>query len=86
MQPPGGDLMNPDVTFSQPGDITVTVQGQNIPDGTPVRLRLTMVGYVINKPAAGEPPALLSGGMATFILTVPRGRGTVQAFAEFTVP
>ena len=86
VQPPGGDLFNPDVTFSQPGDITVTVQGQNIPDGTPVRLRVTMVGTVINKPAAGESPALLSGGTATFTLTVPRGRGTLQAFAEVTVP
>lgn len=86
VQPPGGDLFNPDVTFSQAGDITVTVQGQNIPDGTPVRLRVTMIGNVINKPAAGEPPVLLSGGTATFTLTVPRGRGTIQAFAEFTVP
>jgi hypothetical protein len=45
-----------------------------------------MVGNVIEKPAAGEPPALLNGGTATFTLTVPRGRGTLQAFAEFTVP
>ena len=28
------------------GDITVAVQVQNIPDGTPVRLRVTMVGGV----------------------------------------
>ena len=47
-------MLNPDVTFSQTGDITVMVQGQNIPDGTPVRLRATMVGNVIDKPAAGE--------------------------------
>ena len=58
-------------------------QGQNIPDGTPVRLRVTMIGNVINKPAAGERPALLSGGTATFTLTVPRGQGTIQSFVEF---
>ena len=32
-QPPGGNLMNPDVTFSQPGDIAVTVQGQDVSIG-----------------------------------------------------
>jgi hypothetical protein len=41
---------------------------------------------VINKPAAGEPNFVLSGGSVSFTLTVPRGRGTLQAFAEFTVP
>jgi len=86
VQPSTGDLLNPDVTFTALGDITVTVQGQNIPDGTPVKLRVTMVGNVINKPAGGEANVLLSGGTATFTLTVPRGRGTLQAFAEFTVP
>ena len=86
VQPPSGDLLSPDVTFSAPGDITVTVQGQNIPDGTPVKVRVTMVGNLINKPAAGEPNVVLSGGTATFTFTVPRGRGTIQSFAEFTVP
>jgi hypothetical protein len=86
IQPPGGDVNNPDVSFSQPGDITVTVQGVNVPDGTPVHLRLTMVGSIINKPAAGEPNILLTGGTATFTLTVPSGRGTIQASAEFTIP
>jgi hypothetical protein len=93
-------MLNPNVTFTTPGDITVTVQGQNIPDGTPVRLRVTMVGNVKELPhpayghplpsdgrgtAAGEPNVSLSGGTATFTLTVPRGRGTLQAFAEFMV-
>ncbi|MBI3868427.1 MAG: hypothetical protein HY299_07830 [Verrucomicrobia bacterium] len=85
VQPPGGNILAPDVTFSQPGDITVTVQAQNIPDGTPVRLRVTMVGNEINKPGPGEPSVLLSGGKATFSITVPPGRGTLQAFAEFAL-
>lgn len=85
VQAPGGDFFNPDVMFSQSGEVTVTVEGQGIPDGTPVRLRVTMTGDVIDKPANGEPPVLLSGGAAAFRLAVPRGRGTIQAFADFTL-
>ncbi|MCI0539244.1 MAG: hypothetical protein L0Z50_28895 [Verrucomicrobiales bacterium] len=82
-QPPRGDLLNPDVTFTADGDITVTVRAQNVPDGTAVKLRVTMTGNVINKPAPAEPNVVLAGGKADFSLTVPKGRGTVQAFAEF---
>jgi hypothetical protein len=89
VRPRRGDWLNPGVIFSAPGDITVTVQGQNIPNGTFVLLLVTMVGSVKEYPhpasghplpsdgrgtAAGEPNVLLSGGTATFTLTVPRGR------------
>jgi hypothetical protein len=84
VQPPGGDLLNPDVIFTAAGDITVRVTAQNVPDGASVKLRVTVTGTVINKPAAGEPPVVLAGGAATFTLSVPKGRGSIQATAEFT--
>lgn len=84
VQPPGGDLISPDVIFTAAGEITVTIRAQNVPDGTPVKLRLTMTDTVINKPATGEPPVVLAGGAATFTLSVPKGRGSIQATAEFT--
>ena len=85
-QPPGGDLVSPDVMFTAAGDITVTVRARNVPDGTPVTLRLAMIGQVITKPSSGEPNVVLAAGKADFILMVPKGRGTLQAFAEFSTP
>jgi hypothetical protein len=85
-QPPTGDPLRPDVIFSAPGDITVTVQADGtVPNGTPVKLRVTTLGSVINKPGAGDPAVTLNNGTATFTLTVPKGSGTVQATAEFTL-
>jgi hypothetical protein len=85
VQPPTGNTQNPDVVFSQAGDIKITVQAQNIADGTPVKLRVTTSTGIINKPASGEPDVLLAGGTASFTLTVPKGPGTIQASASFTL-
>lgn len=82
-QPPTGSLSNPDVVFTSSGDITITVTAQNIPDGTPVTLRITASGEVIQLPGAGN-TATLSGGTVDFVATVPAGLGNIQAFAEFT--
>ena len=44
-----------------------------------------MLGEAITKPSSGEPEVRLSGGKADFKLTVPKGRGTLQALTEFDV-
>ncbi len=80
-QPPTGNTLTPDVVFTSAGPITVTVQGANIPDATPVRLRITTSESVIE---AG--PVNLSGNTAVFSgVVVPAGIGTVQAFAQFNL-
>lgn len=81
VQPPGGSFVTPDVTFTQSGDITVTVSAPTLPAGTPVRLRLTIAGQVIERP-----PVNLAGGVANFTLTVPQGKGTLQALADLSAP
>lgn len=83
-QPPTGSLTTPDVVFTAPGQITVTVTATGIPNGTPVRLRITTSGGVIALPAVGAPAVPLAGGTATFTTTVPAGTGTIQAFADYT--
>lgn len=83
---PTGSLLSPDVVFTQTGNITITVNSENIPSGTPVNLRITTVEGVINLPADGQPDITLSGsGVANFTVTVPAGLGTIQATAEFTL-
>ena len=78
-QPPSGNALTPDVVFTAAGPISVTVQGTGIPNGTPVRLRVTTSASVIE---AG--PVNLAGNSAVFSnVNVPAGIGTVQAFAEF---
>jgi hypothetical protein len=59
VQPPRGDLLNPDVIFSAPGDITVTVQVQNLPNGTRARLRVTTSGGVLTPPSPSPTPSPL---------------------------
>lgn len=76
--PPSGNQLTPDVVFSQAGQITVDVAANNVPDGTPVRLRITTPTGIIN---AG--PQFLTGGNASFSVIVPAGTGTFQAFADF---
>ena len=67
-QPPTGDPLSPDVIFTAAGDITVTVQADApIPNGTPVKLRVTTLGSVINRPAANDPPVLLNNGLLKVI-------------------
>jgi hypothetical protein len=78
-QPPSGNTLTPDVVFTSAGAISVTVQGNNIPNGTPVRLRVTTSQQVIE---AG--PVDLAGNTAVFNnVNVPAGIGTIQAFAQF---
>lgn len=82
-EPPSGDLRNPDVLFAADGEVTVTIAGEGLPDGTPVRLRLiASTGVLIETPAADQPAIRLSGGTASVVVNVPRGAATLQAFAE----
>ncbi len=84
--PPTGSLNSPDVVFTAAGEITVTVEGDNIPPGTPVTLRITTSEGIINLPASNAASVTLSaGGTASFTTMVPAGLGTIQAFAEFTL-
>lgn len=70
----------PEVVFSNDGPVTVEVVGQNLPDGTLVNLRVTSNSEII------EPASVaLSGGSASFSVSVPAGVGTVQAFADWSV-
>ena len=81
---PTGNTVNPDVIFSQAGNITITVHAQNIPDGTPVTVTINhSTAGVINLPASGS--VTLQACAATFTTTVPAGQGTIQAFATYTV-
>lgn len=83
--PPSGDTTNPDVVFTQAGDVTITVTALNIPDGNPVTLRIIYSGLIIGLPDPNDPAALfaaqLSGGTANFTATLPAGVGTIQAFS-----
>jgi hypothetical protein len=78
-QPPSGNLLTPDVVFSEAGTINVVVNATGIPDGSPVTLRVATAQSVIQ---AG--PVNLANGSATFGVTVPKGMGTLQAIAEFS--
>jgi hypothetical protein len=61
VQPPRGELLNPDVIVSEPGPISVTVRGTNIPDGSLARLRVTTSASVLTPSAIpltnGLPPS-----------------------------
>jgi len=81
-QPSRNDPLNPDVIFSAAGDVVVTVQGEQLPEGSAVKLRLSAPGTLIEKPAANEPKITLAKGKANFNLTVPKGAFTIQAFAD----
>jgi hypothetical protein len=84
-QPPQGNTANPDVIFTEEGPVIVVVAGANIPDGTPVTLRITTSGGIISLPATGAPPVTMSGNSASFTATVPAGVGTIQAYATVTL-
>ena len=77
-QPPSGNQLTPDVVFNVSSQANIQVTAQNVPDGTPVRLRLTTRDGVIT---AG--PSFLTGGSASFNLVIPPGVGSIQAFADF---
>jgi hypothetical protein len=78
VQPPTGNLSTPDVVFSDPGPVTIVVNGTGIPNGTPVTVTITTASSIIT---AG--PQNLQGGSATVTATVPAGTGTLQATAQF---
>jgi hypothetical protein len=77
-QPPSGNQLTPDVVFNTATQTEIRVTAQNVPDGTPVRLRLTTREGVIT---AG--PSFLTGGAASFNVVIPPGVGSIQAFADF---
>lgn len=79
VQPPSGNLNTPDVVFSDAGQVNVVINGADIPDGTPVNLRVTTANSVIT---AG--PVNMQSGTVTIPVTVPAGVGTLQATAQFT--
>ena len=78
---PGGNTASPDVIFSQAGPITVYLATTNIPQGTPLTVRVATVGQVIIVPNN----LVNSAGNASATLTVPAGFGTIQAYAEYMV-
>ncbi len=79
-QPPSGNTLTPDVIFTDAGPISIVVQGTNIPNGTPITLRITTSSGVIVPPNQN-----MNNNSATFSATVPKGIGTLQAFATFTI-
>lgn len=76
-EPPSGDLETPDVVFGTAGMVKVVVVGQNIANGTQVRVRITMRGGAIVSDAVA-----LTNGQAEFNVNVPAGDGTIQAYSE----
>lgn len=80
-EPPSGQLATPDVVFTEPGEITVEVEANGIPDGSPVKLRISMAGGLVT---AG--PVNLSDNKATFTVKVPAGSGTIQASTSYAAP
>lgn len=73
-------LSNPDLIFSAAGDIQVTVEGTDIPDGSSVWLKITTNQGTIDIPAQS-----LQDGKAIFTASVPGGSGTIQALANYEV-
>jgi len=77
---PSGNLLTPDVVFSETGLVTIQVAATGIPDGTPVTLRVTTGnGVVIGN-------ANLAASAASIQVTIPKGLGTLQATAQFAAP
>lgn len=77
-QPPSGNLNTPDVVFSDAGQVNIVVNATGIPNGTPVRVRITTANSVIE-----TAPVNLANGTATLTATVPAGLGTLQATAVY---
>ena len=77
-QPSSGDVNSPDIVLDTAGMVKIVVQAsKEVPDGTQVRVRITMWGQAI----VSEPKAL-SRGEAEFEVNVPAGEGTIQAYSE----
>jgi hypothetical protein len=75
-QPPGGLLETPDVEFHSPGEVEIVVISEGVPDGTRVRVRLTMRGGELQSPVK-----LVENGRVSFAMNVPAGVGTIQAYS-----
>jgi hypothetical protein len=85
VQTAAGELPVPEsceLTFAEAGPITVNLVTINIPEGTPLTVRLTARGQVHSATSTGTD----AGGSATATLSAPVGTGTIQAFAEFALP
>jgi len=79
--PPKGDELNPDVTFSANGPVEIEVESFNIPDGTPVTVTLkhSLAGTI----TVGPVP--LVHWRARFTATIPAGSGKMEASATYDV-
>ena len=84
-RPAFGDLRAPDLFFTEEGEISVLVRGRNLPDGTPLQLRITAGGQVIRLPNAGDPDVTLVNGEAEFRTVVPAGPGSLQAMVSLSL-
>lgn len=85
LNPPTGVLKTPDVVFISEGLVTIVVSATNVPVETPVTLRITSNGNIINRPAPDTPEVKLDNlGIATFSTVVPAGTRTIQAYSEYT--
>jgi hypothetical protein len=80
-QPATGNLETPDVMFDAAGVTKIVVAAsEDVADGTQIRVRVTMVGQVIESEL--KP---LAGGKAEFEVNVPAGVGTIQAYSERSI-
>jgi len=79
---PTGNPATPDVFFSETGPVTVKMETQNIPTNTVITVRITSEGQIIT--ANSSPVA--ADGTAEATAVVPAGKGTIQAYTEFTNP
>ena len=80
-QPATGNLETPDVAFDTSGAVKIVVAASGgVGDGTPVRVRVAMLGEAIESEL--KP---LAGGKAEFEVNVPAGVGTIQAYSERTI-
>jgi hypothetical protein len=80
---PLGTFSTPDVTLSSSEEVEIRVTARNLPDGTPVRLRVTSVGGAVTIPDLAIPAPTLSAGAVTFQVILPDGVGALQAVAEY---
>lgn len=78
VQPPAGNLMEPDVTFSAEGEIMIRLSTEGIPVGTGVMIQISGLGETILL----EAPVAVDGSVSAGA-TVPAGVGLIQAWAEF---
>lgn len=78
--PEGGAPLHARQVYRQPRPITVALATTNIPQGTPLTVRVATDGPAITAPST---PTNASGN-ASATLTVPAGFGTIQAYAEYT--